>query len=114
MTPEIEILYRTKEFTSRVIGLKILVQGDIIATQTAVRIEAYDGTGAAASVVGEAADCEERDEKTHVVTLQTNKETPVPVLIDPDFDGSEVEIRVGDAETRVVWARCTLKNAMID
>jgi hypothetical protein len=37
-------------------------------------------------VVGEAADCEARDEKTREVTLQANKETPVPVLIDPDFE----------------------------
>jgi hypothetical protein len=35
-------------------------------------------------------------------------------LIDQDFDGPEVEIRVSDPETRVVWARRRLKNAMLD
>ena len=64
-----------------------------------MRIEAYHGSGAKAKVVGEAADCEARDEKTHEVTLQPNKETPVPVLVDPDFDGPEVEIRVSDPQT---------------
>ena len=112
--PEIDIRYRSDKFTSRVIGLKFHLQGDIFGTPARVRIEAYDGTGAKAKVVGEAADCEARDEKTREVTLQANTETPVPVLIDPDFDGPEVEIRVSDPETRVVWARRRLKNAMLD
>jgi hypothetical protein len=64
--------------------------------------------------VGEAADCEARDEKTREVTLPANKETPVPVLIDPDFEGTEIEIRVSDPQTRVVWAKRKLKNAMLD
>jgi 5S rRNA maturation endonuclease (ribonuclease M5) len=79
-----------------------------------VRIEAYDGSGAKAKVVGEAADCEARDEKTREVTLAANKETPVPVLLDPDFNGPEIEIRVSDPQTRVVWAKRKLKNAMLD
>ena len=83
-------------------------------TPAQVRIGAYDGKGAKANLVGEAADCEARDEKTREVTLQANKETPVPVLIDPDFDGSEVEIRVNDPRTRVVWARKKLKNTMLE
>lgn len=112
--PEIDIRYRSDRFTSRVIGLKFHLQGDIFGTPARVRIEAYDGTGAKAKVVGEAADCEARDEKTREVTLQANTETPVPVLIDPDFDGPEVEIRVSDPATRVVWARRRLKNAMLD
>lgn len=112
--PEIEIRYRSDKFTSRVIGLKFHLQGDIFGTAAQVRIEVYDGTGAKAKPVGEAADCEARDEKTREVTLQANKETPVPVLIDPDFDGMEIEIRVSDPQTRVVWARFKLKNAMLE
>jgi hypothetical protein len=112
--PEIDIRYRSDKFTSRVIGLKLHLQGDIFGTPARVRIEAYDGTDAKAKVVGSAADCEARDEKTRAVTLQANTETPVPVLIDQDFDGPEVEIRVSDPETRVVWARRRLKNAMLD
>lgn len=112
--PEIEILYRTDKFTSRVVGLKFYLRGDMFNTAARVRIEAYDGTGAKAKVVGESADCEARDDKTREVTLQAGRETPVPVLIDPDFGGAEIEIRVSDPETRVVWAKRKLKNAMLD
>lgn len=112
--PEIRIHYRSDKFTSRVIGLKLLLQSDLFDTTVRVRVEAYDGSGAKAKPVGEAADCEARDEKTHEVTLEMGKETPVPVLIDPDFDGEEIEIRVSDPQTRVVWAKLKLKNAMLD
>ncbi len=112
--PEIDIRYRSDKFTSRVVGLKFHLQGDKFGAAARVRIEAYDGTGAKAKVVGEAADCEARDEKTREVTLQANKEAPVPVLLDPDFDGVEIEIRVSDPQTRVVWAKRKLKNAMLD
>lgn len=74
--PEIEIRYRSDKFTSRVIGLKFHLQSDMFGTASQVRIEAYDGTGAKAKLVGEAADCEARDEKTREVTLPVNKETP--------------------------------------
>lgn len=112
--PEIDVRYRSDTFTSRVIGLKFHLQSDMFGTPALVRIEAYDGSGAKAQVVGKAADCEARDEKTREVTLQAGKETPVPVLIDPDFDGTEIEIRVSDPQTRVVWAKRKLKNAMLD
>lgn len=112
--PKIDIRYRADRFTSRVIGLKFHLQSDMFGAPARVRIEAYDGSGAKAKVVGEAADCEGRDEKTREVTLPAGKETPVPVLIDPDFDGAEIEIRVSDPQTRVVWARRKLKNAMLD
>jgi len=112
--PGIDVRYRSDKFTSRVIGLKFHLQSDMFGTPARVRVEAYDGSGAKAKVVGEAADCEARDEKTREVTLQAGKETPVPVLIDPDFDGAEIEIRVSDPQTRVVWAKRKLKNAMLD
>ena len=111
--PEIEILYRSDKFTSRVVGLKFYLRSDMFNTAARVRIEAYDGTSAKAKVVGESADCEARDDKTREVTLQAGKETPVPVLIDPDFDGAEIEVRVSDPETRVVWAKRKLKNGMM-
>jgi hypothetical protein len=116
--PEIDIRYRSDKFTSRVVGLTVvyvLKQITIFGNPPIiVRIEAYDGLGAKAKVIGEAADCDARDEKTREVTLKPDKETPVPVLIDPDFDGAEIEIRVSDPQTRVVWARRKLKNAMLD
>ena len=112
--PEVKIRYRYDKFTSRVIGLKVFAETDLFGVPIQVLIEAFDGTGPKASLVGGAADCEARDEKTHVVTLDPGNETPVPVLINPDFDGPEVEIRVSEAENRVVWARLKLKNAMLD
>lgn len=112
--PEIDVRYRSDKFTSRVIGLKFHLQSDMFGTAARVKIEAYDGTGTKAKVIGEAADCEARDEKTREVTLEAGRETPVPVLIDPDFDGAEIEIRVSDPQTRVVWAKRKLKNAMLD
>jgi hypothetical protein len=113
--PEIEIRYRSDRFTSRVIGLTFyLQQSDLFGPPAQVRIEAYDGPGVKARLIGESADCEARDEKTREVTLKANEETPVPVLIEPDFDGPEIEIRVSDTHTRVVWARRKLKNAMLD
>ncbi|RJQ50959.1 MAG: PglZ domain-containing protein [Desulfobacteraceae bacterium] len=113
MKPGIDIRYRSNKFTSRVIGLKLHLQGDLFHTPVRVRIEAYDGSGAKAKIVGEAADCEARDEKTREVALSADKETPVPVLIDSSFDGEEIEIRVSDPQTRLVWAKRKLKNAML-
>ena len=112
--PEIDVRYRSDKFTSRVIGLNILLQSDMFDTPAQVRIEAYDSSGKNAKIVGKATDCDARDERTGIVTLQAEIETPVPVLIDPDFDGEEIEIRVSDPETRVVWTRRKLKNAMLD
>jgi hypothetical protein len=116
--PEIDIVYRSDKFTSRVIGLTIVYKlkqvGAFGDFPIVVRIDAYDGAGAKAKVIGEAADCEARDEKTREVSLKTDKEMPVLVLIDPDFNGPEIEIRVSDPRTRVVWAKRKLKNTMLD
>lgn len=112
--PEIEIRYRSDRFTGHVIGLKVFMERNIFDKSEQVLVEAYDGRGARAKLVGEAADCEARDEKTRIVTLQAGEETSVPVLIGPDFRGSAVEIRVIDPQTRAIWARRKLKNAMLD
>ncbi len=111
---EIAIRYRSDRFTSRVIGLKVEYTGLAFGEPVRVRIEAYDGPSPKAKRAGEAADCEARDERTHEVTLEPGKEIPVPVLIDPDFSGSGVEIRAIDPQTGVVWAKCGLKNALLD
>jgi len=116
--PNIAVRYRSDGFTSRVIGLTLSYEvgqlriGGIPPIR--VRVEAYDGTGAKAGRVGGAADCDARDEKTREVTLKENKQTPVPVLIEPDFGGSEIEIRVSDPQTGVVWVKHKLKNAMVE
>lgn len=111
---KVEIHYRSDGFTSRVIGLKIYYYAGIHGKPVRVRVEAYDGTSAKAKVVGEAADCEARDEKTKEVTLQPNKDNPVPVLIDNEFNGPAVEVRVVDPHTRVIWARLGFRNGILE
>jgi hypothetical protein len=125
--PEVSMKYRSDKFVSRVIGLKLAFnqpnsQSNLLQfTQLGpsevylnVRVEAYNGTSAQSKVVGEAADCDDRDEKTLEVSLQAGKETSVPVLIEENFKGPMVEIRVSDPLTRVVWARLSLKNAIME
>jgi hypothetical protein len=109
---KIEILYARDRFTSRVIGLKIAyLKSDLFETPLKVRVEAYDPSG---QRVGDAADCEARDETTGEITLLPNKEVQVPVLIDADFQGAEVVIRVSDPRTRVILETKTLKNSMME
>ena len=79
-----------------------------------MKVQAHGGTAANATVVGDAADCDARDETTHDVTLKPGVETPVPVLIEPEFSGSFVDIRVTDPVTGQIWARLKLKNALMD
>ena len=58
-----------------------------------VRVEAYDGSASKADLVGEASDCDARDETTHEIVLEPNAETPMPVLIAPD--SSRCFVRTG-------------------
>ncbi len=110
---ELEIHYRSDKFTSRVIGLRVWFNS-LLEKSIRVRIEPFDGSGPSARKVGDAADCDARDEVTREVTLIAGQDTPVPVLLDPDFDGDQVEIRATNPEAPVVWARLTLKNKMLD
>ncbi len=110
---ELEIHYRSDAFTSRVIGLKVWFNS-LLEKSIRVRIEPFDGPDPSARKVGDAADCDARDEVTREVTLIAGQDTPVPVLLDPDFDGDQVEIRATNPEAPVVWARLTLKNKMLD
>lgn len=112
--PVIEIRYRSDRFTTQVIGLKIYLQENLFKQTEQVLVEAYDGKGARANLVGEAADCDARDERTRLVTLQAGQEIFVPVLIYPDFNGPYVQIRVIDPQTRVVWAKKDLINAKLE
>ena len=112
---EVSIWYRSDHFTSRVIGLKLqYASGGLFEESVRVKVQAYGGTAANAGVVGDAADCDARDESTHEVTLKPGVETAVPVLIEPDFDGPFVDIRVTDPVTGQIWARQKLKNALMD
>ena len=112
---EVSISYRNEQFTSRVIGLKLqYAAGGLFEETVRVKVQAHGGTAANARVVGDAADCDARDESTHEVTLKPGIEIPVPVLIEPDFSGAFVDIRVTDPMTGQIWARKKLKNALMD
>ena len=76
--PVIEIRYRSDRFITQVIGLKIYLQENLFKQTEQVLVEAYDGKGARANLVGEAADCDARDERTRLVTLQAGQEIFVP------------------------------------
>ncbi|MDY7076477.1 MAG: PglZ domain-containing protein, partial [Chloroflexota bacterium] len=110
---ELKIHYRSDTFTSWVIGLKVWFNS-MFEKSIRVRIEAFDGSGPSAHKVGDAADCDARDEVTHEVTLTAGQDTSVPVLLDPDFDGDQVEIRATNPDAPVVWAQLTLKNGIMD
>ena len=110
---EVTARYRSDSFTSRVIGLR-LHYSTLFHEPLRVRVEAYDGPSVKAKLVGEAADCDARDETTHEIVLAPTVETPVPMLLAPDFSKPEVEIRVSDPESKVIWARLKLKNAMVE
>jgi hypothetical protein len=109
---DVQIRYRSDKFTSRVIGLKLSFQS-LFREPLVVRLEAYDGSGAKAKPVGEAADCDARDPNTGLVTIQPGREAQVPLRIEADFEGKSIEIRAIDpAGPGVVLARLQLKNAM--
>ena len=79
-----------------------------------MKVQAHGGTTPKAPVVGDAADCDARDESTYEVILKPGTETPVPVLIESDFAGPFVEIRVTDPVTGQIWSRLRIKNALMD
>ena len=110
---EVSIRYRSEKFTSRVIGLKLRYAG-LLEESVKVKVLAHGGTTANAKVVGDAADCDARDESTHEVTLKSGVETEVPLLIEPDFSGPFIELRVTDPVTGQIWARLKIKNALMD
>jgi hypothetical protein len=41
-------------------------------------------------------------------------ETQVPLIIDPDFQGSRIEVRAIDPRTGAILARLSLKNARMN
>jgi hypothetical protein len=109
----VEIRYRSDRFTSRIIGVKVWFNSLLTDSLTA-RIDAYDGPGAKAKIVGEAADCEARDPGTRLVTLPKSAETQVPIRISDKFDGASVEIRATDPATGTIFARLKLKNSIME
>ncbi|MDR3577967.1 MAG: PglZ domain-containing protein [Anaerolineaceae bacterium] len=110
---EVRLSYRNPQFTSRVLGIKAWFNS-LLTPSIRVRIEVYDGAGVNAHKVGDAAECDARDDVTHEITLSAGQEIQIPVLIDADFNGQQVELRAIQAETAVILSRLTLKNAMME
>lgn len=106
------ISYRADRFTSRVIGLNVSYNS-ITPPRLTVKIQAFDGSGAKAAVVGEAADCEERDPATGLVTLAQGATASIPLRIVDGFSGEELEIRATDPNTGVAHSRLRLKNSTL-
>jgi len=110
---QVSIAYRSDRFTSSVVGVKLQLTA-MFEPSLVVRLEAFDGTGPKAKPVGQAADCDARDPATGEVALQVGVETPVPLVVDPDFHGPSIEVRAIDPRTGAVLARLSLKNASLD
>ncbi|MBI3970177.1 MAG: PglZ domain-containing protein [Chloroflexi bacterium] len=110
---QVTISYRRDRFTSSMVGLKVLLTA-MFADSLRVRVEAFDGTGPKARALGQAGDCDARDPATGEIVLRSGEETQVPLVIDPDFAGRQVEVRAIDPRTGAMLHRLTLKNARLD
>ncbi len=110
---QVAITYRSDHFTSAVVGLKFMLMS-LFTPSLSIRLDAFDGPGPKALSVGQAGDCDARDPITGEIKLQSGVETQVPLIIDPDFQGSRVEVRAIDPRTGAVLARLSLKNARMN
>lgn len=108
----VTVTYRHEQFTQRIFIVKLKL-ATLDAPELDVNVFAV--AAGAARPVGQAADCEARDPATGLIRLKTGMEEAVAILIDDDFQGKQVEIRVFDASgSGVVLGSLTLKNACMD
>ncbi len=110
---EVSVSYRSDRFTSSVVGLKLRATS-MLEHSVAVRLEAFDGSGPKAASVGQAGDCDARDPASGEITLPVGEDVSVPLVIDPDFHGSRIEVRASDAKTGAVYHRLPLRNSRMD
>jgi hypothetical protein len=109
----VAIRYRSDRFTSRVIGLKVFFNS-MLEDRIQIRLDAFDGSGPKATMVGEAVDCDARDPATGLITLKRGVETQVPVKLVDEYEGRAIEVRAIEAKgLGVVLARLELKNAVM-
>lgn len=107
------ISYKKDHFTNKVFSVTIAFNSLFTKTLRG-KLEAFDGTGKNARVVGNVADCPARDDTTHEVIIEKGKPINVPIKINDDFEGPSIELRMTDPDTKVIWARLKLKNAVMD
>lgn len=110
---QVTISYRSNRFTSSVVGLKLQLTS-MFESSLVIRLEAFDGSGPKARPIGQAGDCDARDPATGEVVLQAGVETPVPLVVDPDFHGPRIDIRAIDPRSGVLLTRLSLNNARLD
>jgi len=110
---QVTITYRSDKFTSSVIGLKVMLMS-LLTPSLSIRLDAFDGPSPKAQSVGQTADCDARDPITGEIKLQSGMEAQVPLIIDPDFQGTRIEVRAIDPRTGAVLARLSLKNARMN
>lgn len=107
----VQIEYRQDRYTSRVFSVKVSYQ-NLTAPHADVRLVAVDPD--AGKTVGQAADCEARHPDTGLVRLTVNQPVQVPILIDPDFTGRQIEVRAVDPATGRIHAALPLRNATLE
>jgi hypothetical protein len=110
---QVQLTYHKESFSSRALSLKALLISMAPDEQKRVRVEAYARADPKAPKVGEATECDARDEVTHEIVLRAGEMVAIPMLLDSDFAGAEIEIRAVDSES-VVLHRLRLKNGMLD
>jgi len=110
---DVHLSYKSDRFTGRVIGVRITYL-NLLEPQLHVRVEAFSGPGNKATIVGHAADCPALESATGLVHLANGEDTQVPVLIDNDFAGDVLEIRVIDPATGRTLDALSLQNDMLD
>jgi hypothetical protein len=109
---EVDLHYASDRFTAAMVALRIGLRS-LLATTLPVRVEAYDGGGPKAVIVGQLVDCAARDQRTGELILQAGEEVQAPVLVNPEFAGSQIEIRVTDRNGAIL-GRLPLKNARME
>ncbi len=108
----VRVNYKDTRFTSRVISIRLLLETpDLFVQEAPVRLVVLAG----GRHVGRVADCDVRDPSTGLLHLARGREVSVAVVIDSDFTGKDIELRVEAATgTGVVLGKLTLQNACID
>ena len=110
---QVKITYRSDRFTSAVIGLKVSLIA-MFTPSLPIRLEPFENSDLKARPVGAAGECDACDPATGEIMLQAGQETQVPLVIDPDYQGKNIEVRATDARTGAILDRLRLKNARMD
>jgi hypothetical protein len=105
---EVRIEHRSGRFTSRVFIVKLKLSS-LLDQELRVRIAVI--AAGDTRVVGKVGDCDARDPATGLIMLKRGDEASIPIQVEDDFAGQEIEVQAIDASgTGVVYGRLRLKN----